>query len=104
MTANSNEGDRLGRDDVTFKTKDGNNVYIDVNVMWRIDPKRADYLVSKVGQSAMEIKERLVRPVSRSTIRDVFNEITSEEYYQVTVKNRMAATTKDQLSKEFAPY
>ena len=30
-----------------------------------------------------EIQERLVRPVSRSVIRDVFNEITSEEYYQV---------------------
>ena len=39
MTANANEGDRLGRDDITFKTKDGNNVYIDVNVMWRIDPE-----------------------------------------------------------------
>ena len=75
-------------DDITFKTKDGNNVYIDVNVMWRIDPKKAGYLVSNVGQSVDEIKERLVRPISRSVIRDVFNEITSEEYYQVTVKNR----------------
>lgn len=104
MTANVSEGDRLGRDDITFKTKDGNNVYIDVNVMWRIDPKKADYLVSNVGQSALEIKERLVRPISRSTIRDVFNEITSEEYYQVTVKNRMAANAKDQLSKELARF
>jgi regulator of protease activity HflC (stomatin/prohibitin superfamily) len=57
-----------------------------------------------VGQSAVEIKERLVRPISRSTIRDVFNEITSEEYYQVTVKNRMAATAKDQLAKELEPF
>jgi regulator of protease activity HflC (stomatin/prohibitin superfamily) len=104
MTANPTEGDRLGRDDITFKTKDGNNVYIDVNVMWRIDPKRADYLISNVGQSALEIKERLVRPLSRSTIRDVFNEITSEEYYQVTVKNRMAANAKEQVAKELAPF
>jgi regulator of protease activity HflC (stomatin/prohibitin superfamily) len=104
MTANPNEGDRLGRDDITFKTKDGNNVYIDVNVMWRIDPKRADYLISNVGQSALEIKERLVRPLSRSAIRDVFNEITSEEYYQVTVKNRMAASAKELVAKELAPF
>jgi regulator of protease activity HflC (stomatin/prohibitin superfamily) len=104
MTANSTEGDRMGRDDITFKTKDGNNVYIDVNVMWRVNPKKADYLVSNVGQSAVEIKERLVRPISRSTIRDVFNEITSEEYYQVTVKNRMAATAKEQLAKELEPF
>ena len=90
MNANPNEGDRPIPDDITFKTKDGNNVHIDVNVMWRIDPKKAGYLVSHVGQSVEEIRERMVRPVSRSVIRDVFNEITTEEYYQVTVKNEMA--------------
>jgi len=100
MNANAGEGDRPVPDDITFKTRDGNNVYIDVNVMWRIDPKRAGDLISNVGQSVDEIKERVVRPISRSTIRDIFNEITSEEYYQVTVKNKMAAKAKDVLAKE----
>ena len=104
MNANPNEGDRPVPDDVTFKTKDGNNIYMDVNVMWRIDPKKAGYIVSRVGQSALEISERVVRPISRSAIRDVFNEITSEEYYQVSVKNRVAAKAKDQLAAELAPY
>lgn len=103
MNASPTEGDRPIPDDVTFKTKDGNNVYIDVNVMWRIDPKRADFLVSNVGQSITEIKERIVRPISRSVIRDIFNEITSEEYYQVTVKNKMAGLAKDELLKELTP-
>ena len=40
MNANPAEGDRPVPDDITFKTKDGNNVYIDVNVMWRVDPQR----------------------------------------------------------------
>lgn len=104
MNASPGEGDRPVPDDITFKTKDGNNVYIDVNVMWRVDPKRAGYIVSQVGQSAQEIKERLVRPIARSVIRDVFNEITSEEYYQVAVKNRVAAKAKDQLGEALAPY
>ena len=91
-------------DDITFKTKDGNNVYIDVNVMWRIDPKKAGYLVSHVGQSVAEIKERLVRPLSRSVIRDIFNEITSEEYYQVTVKNKVAAKARDELARVLSEY
>jgi regulator of protease activity HflC (stomatin/prohibitin superfamily) len=34
----------------------------------------------------------------------VFNEITSEEYYQVTVKNKMAAKAQEQLQKELGPY
>ncbi len=104
MNANPLEGDRPVPDDITFKTKDGNNVYIDVNLMWRIDPKKAGFLVSRVGQSEQEIKERLVRPIARSVIRDVFNEITSEEYYQVTVKNRMAGKAKDALAAELSPY
>jgi regulator of protease activity HflC (stomatin/prohibitin superfamily) len=104
MTADPNEGDRPIPDDITFKTKDGNNVYIDVNVMWRIDPQKAGQIVSMVGQDIMELKERVVRPIARSTIRDVFNEITSEEYYQVTVKNRMALKAQAQLQKEIAPF
>jgi regulator of protease activity HflC (stomatin/prohibitin superfamily) len=104
MNANPNEGDRPVPDDITFKTKDGNNVYIDVNVMWRVDPKKVGHLISHVGQSVDEIKERLVRPVSRSTIRDMFNEITSEEYYQVTVKNRVAGKARDELAKALADY
>ena len=104
MTADPGEGDRPVPDDITFKTKDGNNVYIDVNVMWRIDPPKAPFLVSHVGQSTLEIKERVVRPIARSVIRDVFNEITSEEYYQVAVKNRVAAKAKDALAQQLAAY
>ncbi|MCK6545049.1 hypothetical protein L6R52_04220 [Myxococcota bacterium] len=104
MNANPTEGDRPVPDDITFKTKDGNNIFIDVNVMWRIDPAKAGVVISKVGQTPDEIRERVVRPISRSVIRDVFNEITSEEYYQVTVKNRMAEKTRDRLAKELEPH
>jgi regulator of protease activity HflC (stomatin/prohibitin superfamily) len=37
-------------------------------------------------------------------IRDVFNEITSEEYYQVTVKNRVAGQAKEALAAALAPF
>jgi regulator of protease activity HflC (stomatin/prohibitin superfamily) len=104
MNASPQGGDRPVADDITFKTKDGNNVYIDVNVMWRVDPKKADYLISNVGQSADEIKERLLRPVCRSVIRDVFNEITSEEYYQVAIKNRLAQQAAEILAKELGAH
>jgi regulator of protease activity HflC (stomatin/prohibitin superfamily) len=104
MNANPDEGDRPVPDDVTFKTRDGNNVHIDVNIMWRIDPLQAGMILTRVGTSVDEIKERVVRPVARSVIRDVFNEITSEEYYHVTVKNRMADKARDALIKELTPF
>lgn len=104
MTLNSREGDLPVRDDITFKTKDGNNVYIDVNVMWRIDQTKAGFLVSNVGQTVEEIRERIVRPLSRSVIRDIFNEITSEEYYQVAIKNKMADKAREALAKELGAF
>jgi regulator of protease activity HflC (stomatin/prohibitin superfamily) len=104
MHAAVNEGDRPIPDDVTFKTRDGNNIHIDVNVMWRIDPGQAGMVLTHVGKSVEEIKERVVRPISRSVIRDVFNEITSEQYYHVTVKNQMADKAKAQLAAELQPF
>jgi regulator of protease activity HflC (stomatin/prohibitin superfamily) len=104
MNANPNEGDRPVPDDITFKTKDGNNVHIDVNVMWRIDQKKAGFLVAHVGQTVEEIRERIVRPISRSVIRDIFNEITSEEYYQVAIKNAMADKTRKALADALTPH
>lgn len=104
MNANPDEGDRPVPDDVTFKTRDGNNVHIDVNIMWRIDPLQAGMILTRVGASVDEIKERVVRPIARSVIRDVFNEITSEEYYHVTVKNKMADKARDVLIKDLTPF
>ena len=104
MNASVDEGDRPVPDDITFKTKDGNNIHIDVNVMWRIDPQQAPTVIARVGHSIEEVKERVVRPVCRSTIRDVFNEITSEQYYHVTTKNEMALRARDLLAAELLPH
>ncbi|MCI0574043.1 MAG: hypothetical protein L0Y66_25190 [Myxococcaceae bacterium] len=104
MNADPEEGDRPIPDDVTFKTKDGNNVHIDVNVMWRIHPDRAGDVLARLGSSVDEIKERMVRPMARAVIRDVFNTITSEEYYHVATKNRVAAQARDELEKQLSPF
>jgi regulator of protease activity HflC (stomatin/prohibitin superfamily) len=104
MSANPGEGGRPVPDDITFKTKDGNNIHIDVNLMWHVDREKAPLLVQQVGQSIHEITERLVRPVSRSVIRDVFNEISSEEYYHVTKKTEMAHKALVKLEAELKPY
>ena len=104
MNASPKEGDRPIPDDITFKTKDGNNIHIDVNLMWRIDPGKAGEIVSHVGDNIEEVRERIVRPLARSVIRDVFNEITSEEYYQVAVKNRVADKARDEAATELVSY
>jgi regulator of protease activity HflC (stomatin/prohibitin superfamily) len=104
MNASAKEGDRPVPDDITFKTKDGNNVHIDVNLMWRIEQEHAGAVISRLGDDIDEIEERVVRPIAHAVIRDVFNEITSEEYYQVAVKNRVADKARDEVAAALQPY
>src|SRR3954453_10906306 len=80
MTA-KNEGDRKEKDDLRFKTRDGNDIETDVTVRWRIDPTRAAAIWSSVTPTTESLKERLVRANARAYVRDVLNRLDSEEYY-----------------------
>ena len=88
----------------TYTEPNGSILLRDEWYFKRLKAKKVGYLISQVGQSVSEIQERVVRPVSRSIIRDMFNEITSEEYYHVTVKNQMAQQAKEALVRAFEPY
>lgn len=81
MTAalDANEGD--SRDDLEFKTKDGNDVAVDVTVIYRIIPTRAQALLQRVAVSDADLKDRILRPLARSIVRDVLNELSSEDIY-----------------------
>ena len=81
MTREHSSGDRAGDDSLQFKTIDGNDISVNVTVSWRIDAQMAPYLLRFVGDSTQEVGDRLVRPVSRTMLRDVLNELSSEEYY-----------------------
>src|SRR5439155_9848571 len=63
MVATSRRGDRSERDDMQFKTTDGNDISMDVTVAWTLDPKRTPDVLSSVGTSTEEVKEKLVRPM-----------------------------------------
>jgi len=81
MVRSVQKGDRGSRDDVEFKTHDGNDIAVDVTVAWRIDTAKAPWILEHVGGSTDEVKENLVRPACRSIVRDVLNAMTSEEFY-----------------------
>src|SRR5438094_991368 len=62
MSAQTESGDRSAKDDLRFKTRDGNDIETDVTVRWRVDPSRAEAIWKQVGPSTDEVKERLMRP------------------------------------------
>lgn len=79
-----------GDDPLTFKTSDGNDISVDVTVAWRIVPEKAPYLLQFVGDDTPSVEEKLVRPVVRAMLRDVLNELRSEQYYDADVRFRKA--------------
>jgi regulator of protease activity HflC (stomatin/prohibitin superfamily) len=104
MVMSPTQGDRPDRDDLQFKTTDGSDISMDVTVAWTIDPKSAPHLLENVGTSTDEVKEKLVRPMARTLVRDVLNELDSESIYNSDKRFEKAEKARQVLSRALAPY
>ena len=103
MVAAKERGDRQDRDDLEFKTHDGNDIALDVTVAWRVDPAKVGYLLARVGGTTKEVKEHLVRPACRSMVRDVLNTMTSEEFYVSDKRFEKAEQARQKLAGVMGP-
>src|SRR5438132_2488085 len=103
MVQSKTEGDRAERDDIEFKTHDGNDITVDVTVAWRVDTAKTPWILEHVGGSTSEVKENLVRPACRSIVRDVLNTMTSEEFYVSDKRFQKAEEARDKVSKVLGP-
>jgi regulator of protease activity HflC (stomatin/prohibitin superfamily) len=104
MVADAKRGDRAQRDDLQFKTTDGNDISMDVTVAWTIDPKAAPKLLASIGTSTQEVKEKLVRPMARTLVRDVLNELDSESVYNSDKRFEKAEKARKVLSEALQPH
>ena len=103
MTA-SNRGARMGKDDLIFKTIDGNDIALDVIIAYRIDPKKAPEIIMNVAQSNQELEERLVRPITRNVTREQFGALKTEDFYIATKRTEKAEAAKTILNTILNPY
>jgi regulator of protease activity HflC (stomatin/prohibitin superfamily) len=103
MVRSVQKGDRGSRDDVEFKTHDGNDIAVDVTIAWRIDTAKAPWILEHVGGSTDEVKENLVRPACRSIVRDVLNAMTSEEFYVSEKRFLKAEEAREKLARVLGP-
>jgi regulator of protease activity HflC (stomatin/prohibitin superfamily) len=104
MTAKVRAGDQNQKDDLRFKTRDGNDIETDVTVRWRIDPSKAAQIWKTVAPSTEALRSKLVRPQARSYVRDVLNRLDSEEYYNPDLRFRAANDATQLLGLHLAPY
>lgn len=104
MTYDPHHGDKHFRDDLLFKTIDGNDISLDVIISYRIDPQKASYIVQYVAGSDFELKDNVVRTVARSRTRDIFGELKTEEFYVSDKRDEKAQHVKEELNALLNPY
>src|SRR3990167_3414970 len=66
----------MGDEAIVSKTSDGKNIQVEGSVLLKIDKARANELWENIGENFIS---KIVRPVSRSRIRSVIAEFTSDE-------------------------
>jgi regulator of protease activity HflC (stomatin/prohibitin superfamily) len=67
MSGQHDEGDREGDDAIRVLTADGLEVVIDLTVLYRVLASEAPNIVKQTG---LDYKDKIVRPVTRTKIRD----------------------------------
>ncbi len=99
----SERGARMGRDDLVFKTIDGNDIALDVIIAYRIDPIKAPLILQTVAKSNIELEEKLVRPITRNVTRELFGALKTEDFYVADKRTEKAEAAKNILNKILNP-
>jgi regulator of protease activity HflC (stomatin/prohibitin superfamily) len=97
-------GSRVGRDDLLFKTIDGNDISLDVIIAYRIDPAKAPQILALVAANNNDLEEYLIRPITRNITRDLFGELKTEDFYVADKRTQKAEAVKTALNAVFNPY
>ena len=103
MTFHKDRGDRKSRDDLLFKTIDGNDISLDVIIAYQIDPAKAPYILQYVAPNNDRLSQKIVRTVARSKTRDIFGELKTEEFYVADRRELQAERAKAALQKILEP-
>ncbi len=103
MTFDPERGDRKTRDDLLFKTIDGNDISLDVIIVYRINPEKAPYILQFVAKDDQTLRAKIVRTVARSKPRDIFGELTTEEFYVAENRELQAQRSKEVLQEILGP-
>ncbi len=103
MTFTLKRGDRDERDDLLFKTIDGNDISLDVIITYQIDPDKAPYILQYVAPDNQSLQEKIVRTVARSKPRDVFGELKTEEFYFTDQRVTQSDQAKEALQEILGP-
>src|SRR4051794_20882754 len=73
-------GETKGPTELTFKTRHGNDLFVDVSFSYRIEPQKAPYIRQFVAQGDVELREKVFNTVARSRTRDFLGALSTDEF------------------------
>ncbi|MEP7285772.1 MAG: prohibitin family protein [Chloroflexota bacterium] len=98
MSKTANEGGKSGDDSVAVRTQDGQQVYIDVSILYRVDPTKANLVHLKYRD---RFEEDFVRPLVRADVRDVVSGYVVEDLLG-NKRTEIATKIRDDVVGKFA--
>lgn len=103
MTFSKIRGDRKSRDDLVFKTIDGNDIGLDVIIAYRIDAAKAPHILQYVARNDTILRGTIVRTVARSKPRDIFGELKTEAFYVADARETQSGKAREALQDILGP-
>ncbi len=103
MTFSKTRGDRKNRDDLVFKTTDGNDIGLDVIIAYRIDANKAPHILQYVASDDETLRGSIVRTVARSKPRDIFGELKTEAFYVAEDRETQSGKARKALQDILGP-
>ncbi|MGD8353224.1 MAG: SPFH domain-containing protein [Pseudomonadota bacterium] len=104
MTFDPKKGDVRARDDLLFKTIDGNDISLDVIIQYQIDPLKAPFILQYVAENDYMVRQKVVRAAARSIPRDIFGELKTEDFYVAKQREDKAEKAREILANLLEPY
>jgi len=87
-----------GKKALKIKTVDGSDVYIDLNVIYKMDPSMAETVITTSGpEDAFENK--WAEDYTRTSCRNYLGELTTEECYDSTKRSAKVDLAREEVNK-----
>lgn len=102
MSGATNEGSRSGDDAVRGRTSDGQEILLDITILYRVSPIGDDVnIVHRNLQNRYE--ENFIRPTARGLAREVISNFTAEQVYgeaRATMEQEMQERISDLMAEQ----
>jgi regulator of protease activity HflC (stomatin/prohibitin superfamily) len=93
-----------GPSQLPFKTRDGNDLFVDITFSYRINPTNAPYIRQYVAKNDLELREKVFKTVARSRTRDFLGALSTDDFTRTEDRNIAVDLAKKGLQEIFDDY